>query len=122
MNLLMKDLESRIPLLGTTKKQDNPMVYLKFIDTDRGWAWYVLEGSRLEENEELILGGEMIVRSKKFPQDMIFYGFIQGFAKEFSHFYLSELQSRTTETGQPCVKLDPFFKPTRLKKLTSDKT
>lgn len=121
MNLLTKDLENQIPPLGHARRKDNPIVHFKFIDTYRGWAWYVIEGSRLEQNEELILNDKTISGDEKFPQDMVFYGFIQGFKKEFGHFYLSELQLRKNETGQPCVEIDFSFKPTRLKKLTFDK-
>lgn len=120
MDLLTNILESRLPALGRAKKLDNPLVFLKFVDIERGWAWYIMEGSKLEANEELILSDEGIVENKKFPHDMVFYGIIQGFKEEFGHFYLSDLQSRKNQKGEPSVQVDFSFRPKRLKKLAFD--
>ena len=43
MMLLTKELENQIPLIGTTDKNPDPMVWVKWFTPDSSYTWYITE-------------------------------------------------------------------------------
>jgi hypothetical protein len=92
--LLPEQILKRLPKLGTTKDQENPMIQVKFFYPDFSWTWYGIE----------------------FDGKDIFYGLVEGFEKELGTFSLSELLDNRGKLGLE-IERDLCFKPTPLKEL-----
>ena len=74
MKLMTKEIEKRLPKLGSTENSDNPKIIAKFFDPFSSWTWYVTEGEKQEN-------------------DWLFFGYVKGFENELGYFGLNELQS-----------------------------
>ena len=94
MKLLTKALKKKLPPLGSTANEPDPMVICKFFTPDANWTWYVIE----------------------YDGKDIFYGWVDGFFPEFGTFSLSELKSVRGALGLP-VERDRWFKPCRFSEL-----
>ena len=94
MELLPKDIVERLPKLGATADQHDPLVLVKFFFPDCDWTWYGIE----------------------FDGTDIFYGLVDGFERELGQFSLKELT--TTWLPNP-VERDVYFKPLRLSELNA---
>lgn len=88
MELLPKELRSRLPPLYSTESQSDPLIQLKFFTPDSNWTWYVIE----------------------FDGDDLLFGFVIGFEAELGYFRLSELQGVRGPLGLP-IERDLFFSP-----------
>lgn len=97
--------------MGGTRDEDDPLVRVKFFDPYGSWAWYVIEGSRHEQGNATILEG------KEYPDDMIFYGLVEGFENELGEFSLAELELIKTTCGMQRIERDLYFEPMRLSQL-----
>jgi len=97
MKLLTQEIEKRLPALGATENVDDPLVVCKFFDPTGSWTWFVLEGLRQGD-------------------DMIFYGLVHGFEKEFGNFSLNELRSVRGRFGLR-IERDIYWKPVPLSKV-----
>lgn len=93
MMLLTKELRKQLPPLHATENDPDPLVLCKFLYADFNWTWYGIE----------------------FDGDDLFYGLVDGFARELGYFRLSELSS-SRENGEP-IQRDPLFTPCRLSQL-----
>jgi hypothetical protein len=104
-NLLPNSLEGILPELYATEKtpNDEKIVYAKFFTPGTCWTWFVLEGSREEE-------------------DFIFFGLVHGFEKEYGYFSLNELES-VGDSDSQCLRVerDLYFTPTPLSEITGNK-
>jgi hypothetical protein len=94
MKLLTKELRKKLPPLGATGKEKDPMVICKFFFADFHWTWYAIE----------------------FDGEDIFFGYVVGDFPELGYFSLSELTSTRGKLGLP-VERDLYFKPCRLSAL-----
>lgn len=88
MKLLTKEIKNKLPKLGSTEGQEDPMVIAKFFTPDSNWTWYVIE----------------------FDGEDAFYGLVDGFEKELGCFSLSELKKVRGGLGLP-VERDRYFNP-----------
>lgn len=94
MKLLTKEILGRLPKLGKTSKQSDPIVQVKFFTPDAQWTWYGTE----------------------YDGKDIFFGFVIGLEDELGNFSLSELREVRGSLGLP-VERDKFFKPCPLSKI-----
>ena len=92
MKLLTKAIEKALPALYST--EDTPTAdkraAVKFFTPDSNWTWFAVEGSRQEDG------------------DMLFFGLVDGFEKEWGYFMLSELSSIRGPMGLP-VERDMYY-------------
>lgn len=94
MELLPQDLIERLPKLGETAEQADPLVLVKFFYPDFLWTWYGIE----------------------FDGEDEFYGMVDGFERELGPFSLAELKSNCGKLGCP-IERDMYFQPVRLSEL-----
>ena len=94
MKLLTKEVLKRLPKLGETSGQNDPIVQVKFFTPDAQWTWYGIE----------------------FDGDDTFFGYVEGLENELGDFSLSELKEVRGALGLP-VERDKFFKPCPLSKV-----
>lgn len=94
MLLLTKKLRQKLPPLGATEKQGDPMAVVKFFTPDSSWTWFATE----------------------FDGKDLFFGAASGFEVELGYFRLSELQETRGPRGLS-VERDLHFKPTPLSKI-----
>lgn len=88
MKLLTKEILRRLPSMGSTDHQKDPIVRVKFFTPDAQWTWYAIE----------------------FDGEDIFFGYVEGLENELGTFSLSELEEVRGVLGLP-VERDKFFKP-----------
>jgi hypothetical protein len=94
MLLLTKELKKRLPPLGATENDLDPMVVAKFFYPDFHWTWYAIE----------------------YDGKDLFFGWVDGDFPELGYFSLSELKSNRGRLGCP-VERDRWFTPCRLSEL-----
>ena len=92
--LLPKAVRETLPPLGATEGEADPLCRVKFFYPDFSWTWYGIE----------------------FDGDDIFFGFVDGFAKELGYFRLSELLENRGKFGLE-IERDLHFTPKRLSEL-----
>lgn len=97
MELLPEELRKILPPLYSQQASLDPIVYFKFFTPDGSWIWFVTEGS--QEDDEFV-----------------FFGFVEGFVKEWGYFALSELKAASGPYGLP-IERDLYFKPVAFSKL-----
>jgi len=91
MKLLTEEIKRRLPPLGATEGEEDPMVVCKFFDPASSWTWYVIEGSP-EGN------------------DWVFFGLVHGLEDELGYFSLNELVSITWNgTDVPRIERDMYW-------------
>jgi hypothetical protein len=88
MILLPDELAARLPALGATEHEADPVVRVKFFTPMSSWTWYVLEYD---------------------PEQRLFFGLVDGFEEELGYFSLAELESLGWR-----IERDLYFKPTPL--------
>lgn len=71
MKLLTQEIRNRLPKLGETDNQEDPIVQVKFFCPWNHWTWLAYE----------------------FDGEDIFFGFVKGDYDEFGTFALSEMES-----------------------------
>ena len=94
MKLLTKEILGRLPKLGESDGQKDPICQVKFFTPDAQWTWYGIE----------------------FDGQDIFFGFVIGLEDELGNFSLNELREVRGSLGLP-VERDKFFKPCSLSKV-----
>ena len=95
MKLLTKELRKRLPRLYETENMPSckeMMAQAKFFSPNSSWTWYAIE----------------------FDGEDIFYGYVEGFAKEFGYFSLKELEAKRGPWGLK-IERDLYFKPTTIR-------
>ena len=71
MRLLTQEIRGRLPALGDTDGDRDPVAYVKFFATFADWTWYVTE----------------------FDGKDTFFGLVYGHVSELGYFSLGELES-----------------------------
>ena len=94
MQLITKELAKRLPPLGSTDDDPDPMVQSKFFFADFPWRWCAIE----------------------FDGKDTFFGFVDGDCPELGYFSLSELKATRGMLGLG-IERDRFFTPCRLSEL-----
>ncbi len=94
MQLITKELAKRLPALGKSEHDADPVVQCKFFYPDFHWTWYAIEYD---------------------GQDVCF-GFVDGDFPELGYFSLAELIATRGKLGCQ-VERDRFFQPCRLSEL-----
>jgi len=84
----------RLPKLGETENDKDPLIQVKFFYPDFGWTWYGIE----------------------FDGEDLFFGLVQGYEKELGYFQLSELMANRGKWGME-IERDFYFLPTPLSTL-----
>lgn len=94
--LLTKEILRKLPpLYSQEDKGLEAEVIVKFFNPVGSWTWYATEYD---------------------PKQGLFFGLVDGFAKELGYFSLSELESVELPFGLS-IERDRYFKPTKLKDL-----
>jgi len=89
MKLLTKELEKKLPPLGTTQNTDDPIAQVKFFTPTSSWTWYAIEYGPVEE---------------------VFWGLVIGLEREFEYFALSDLENAKGPYGV-AIERDKYFEP-----------
>lgn len=92
MKLITKDILAKMPKLYSTEKTpiDQKNAFVKFFTPDSNWTWYAVEGE-VQENG-----------------DILFFGLVEGFDRDWGYFTLHELESVRGAYGLP-VERDMHF-------------
>lgn len=92
MKLLTSELRARLPALYSTEGTPamEKHVYAKFFFPMGSWTWFVLEGSRQED-------------------DFLFFGYVIGLDEELGYFSLRELEGIDIHGLR--VERDLYFTP-----------
>jgi hypothetical protein len=95
--LLPKQIRAALPPLDSTDGSsfDNRLLVVKFFCPYNGWRWYAVE----------------------FDGSDIFFGYVEGFEKEWGYFSFHELSQTTVGGGVPAVERDLYFEPVRFRDL-----
>ncbi len=94
MKLLTKELRHKLPPLGSTESNPNPLAQVKYFTPDSNWTWWAIE----------------------FDGEDTFFGLVHGFEEEFGYFSLAELESSTGPLGLH-IERDLYFQPTPVSQL-----
>ena len=94
MQLVTKELRQKLPAIGATEKQKDPIAQVKFFTPDGNWIWWVLE----------------------FDGTDLFFGAVSGSEFELGYFRLSELMEIRGPMGLP-IERDLYFKATPLSEI-----
>ncbi len=87
MQLLTKEITTKLPALYTQENEEDPMVICKFFAVWSNWTWYGIEFD----------GGDL------------FFGYVSGHEAELGYFRLSELQGLKGPMGLG-IERDLYFK------------
>ncbi len=88
MKLMTKELLEKLPKLGETENQKDPVALVKFFTPWSNWTWYVTE----------------------YDGEDTFFGLVHGFEEEFGYFSLKELQSLKGPLGLG-IERDLYWQP-----------
>ena len=88
MKILTKEIIKKLPPLGATANESDPLVICKFFYPDFSWTWYAIE----------------------YDGKDIFFGYVAGFECELGCFSLSELLNNRGKLGLP-IERDLYFRP-----------
>ena len=94
MQLVTKELRQKLPAIGATEKQKDPIAQVKFFTPDGNWTWWVLEWD----------GADTC------------FGAVAGQVFELGYFRISELDQVRNRLGLP-IERDLYFKPTPLSEI-----
>jgi len=86
--LLPKEVTKKLPPLGATADESDPLVICKFFYPDFHWTWYAIE----------------------YDGKDLFFGYVVGDFPELGYFSLSELTSVRGKLGLP-IERDRYFVP-----------
>lgn len=86
------------PLYSQDGKGYAAIAIVKFFSPYSGWRWYATE----------------------FDGEDIFYGYVEGFEKEFGYFSLKELSEVTVFGGVPAVERDKYWTPKPLSEIIKE--
>ena len=92
--LLPKEVLDKLPKLGATEGEKEPMALVKFFYPDFSWTWFGVE----------------------YDGKDLFYGLVHGFEKELGYFTLSELMANRGKLGCE-IERDFCFKPVPVNEL-----
>ena len=95
--LLPKEIRAALPPLDSTDggRFDDRLLVAKFFCPYNGWRWYAVE----------------------FDGSDIFFGYVEGFEKEWGYFSFRELSETAIKGGVPAIERDLFFQPTSFRHL-----
>ena len=94
MQLLTKDLTTKLPFLYSQEYEDDPIVICKFFAPWNSWKWYAIE----------------------FDGKDLFFGYVAGDVPELGYFSLAELQIVKGPMGL-VIERDMWFRPCRLSEI-----
>ena len=77
MKLLTKEILNKLPALYATDGKEIKDYVIKFFTPDAGWTWYAVEGDAIDEE------GISCKESGKPQADFMFFGYVEGFEKEW---------------------------------------
>lgn len=94
MNLLPRYVLDKLPAIGETENQNDPMIICKFFLVGSKWIWYATE----------------------FDGSDLFFGYVAGDFPELGYFRLSELKDVRGLFNLP-IERDLYFKPRKLSEI-----
>lgn len=90
--LMTQEIKKRIPNIGSTDNEPDPVAYLKLFAPWSNWTWYACEYD---------------------PKTEECFGLVYGHAAELGHFSLAEMAAVRSPVGL-AIERDTSFKPTPL--------
>ena len=94
MQLLTKEITTKLPFLYTQEDEDDPVVICKFFAVWTNWTWYAIE----------------------FDGKDTFFGYVVGHENELGYFTLSELEGFQGPMGLT-IERDLYFRPCKLSEI-----
>ena len=91
MKLMTKEIEKRLPELGSQESVPNPKIIVKFFTPWSNWSWFVYEGE------------------KQADGDWLFFGMVYGHEKELGYFRLKQLEGLRGPKMGLRVERDLYF-------------
>lgn len=88
MKLMTKELEKKMPKVGSQEGVKDPVVYVKFFHPFSSWYWFATEYD---------------------PEERLFFGLVCGYENELGYFSLDELEE--IELMGLGIERDLYFKP-----------
>ncbi len=99
MKLLTKEIEKKLPALGSTDGTD-ATIQVKFFTPDSNWTWFAVEYS---------------------PEERLFFGLVVGLETELGYFSLDELLEARGPMGLP-IERDRWFQSKPLSEVEKGKS
>lgn len=96
MKLMTKAVEKSLPHLNKARRP--PVAVCKFFTPDSNWTWYAIEGERQSNG------------------DLLMFGLVFGFEKEWGYFSLNEMEGAKGPMGLS-IERDMYFKPTLIEEI-----
>lgn len=108
MKLLTKAIEAKLPELYSTENTptEEKTFVAKFFDPCGSWTWYGAEASAVTKDGEYKKLSECPENER---EDVLFFGLVHGFEKEWGNFSLNELKSVKGPLGLG-IERDTSFK------------
>lgn len=97
MQLLTKEITTKLPPLYSQENEEDPMVICKFFAVWTSWTWYGIE----------------------FDGKDLLFGYVAGDYPELGYFSLPELENLEGQYGIG-VERDMYFEPTRLSTIRAE--
>lgn len=91
--LLPQEIRKRLPRLGSTENELQPIAQVKFFSPYSGWYWYASEFDGVDT----------------------FFGLVIGWETEYGYFSFLELQETLYKGYVPAVERDCGFRPGPIK-------
>ena len=112
MELLTKEIRTKMPLLGSQSEKDSKdvLIVVKFFNPAGSWTWYATEGSCMMKDgteKPLSFIDEDPAAWDKI-EDIFFFGLVRGFETELGEFSYNELKSVVGPLGLG-IERDIYF-------------
>ena len=108
MKLLTKAIEKKLPMLYEGDKT----AYVKYFTPWTGWTWYVTEAAASVKHADGTYSHVKLsdVTSDMAVEDVLFYGYVEGFEKEWGCFSLEQLKEVKGPFGLK-IERDLYWEP-----------
>ena len=122
MQLLTKKLRQTIPPLYSQENEADPLCRVRFFMPDGAFTWFVIEGSTREKDGcgwGVNCHHRPLIEYDPENDDVLFFGYVAGWAQELGYFTLSELTAIRGMLKLP-VERDRNFIPARLSEVKAE--
>ena len=109
------EVHAIIPPLYTSEENPDPLVVMKFFTPDTNWTWYIIEGSPVDENGDVLQSDPS---NDVQAVDFQFFGLVDGIETELGYISLNELRTIRGPLGLP-IERDEHWKPRSLSEVES---
>lgn len=108
MKLLTREIMDRMPECEAQDEAEWKEVHVKFFTPWSGWSWYAVGGEAVMEDGGYRMLKDVADVDAPEVADVVFFGFVEGFEKEWGTFSLRELQDVSGPAGLR-IERDMYF-------------